>query len=95
MSIKNAYSSIFGRLRIYDIEKITIFAATLRIRGNAEVRPPNVKGTVMQTRQRRLRGSTSCSRFFYLSYLRKSYVSISRNADYISSADGLRKTPHV
>ena len=48
-SIKNAHSSIFGRLRIYDIEKITTFASTLRIRGNAEVRPPNVKGTVMQT----------------------------------------------
>lgn len=46
------------------VRKILLnFAPTLRIRGNAEVRPPNVKGTVMQTGISGYVGFTSCSRF--------------------------------
>ena len=53
----------FRHLPIAVPKFLRIFAPTLRIRGNAEVRPPNVKGTVMQTGISGYVGYTSCSRF--------------------------------
>ena len=90
MSIKIAHSSISVRMLIQPIEIFTIFAPTLRIRGSAEVRPPNVKGTVMQTSISGYVGSPHRSRFFIYHNCQKATILLGIFGIIRSSADGLR-----
>ena len=90
MSIKIANSSISARMLIQLIEIFTIFAPTLRIRGSAEVRPPNVKGTVMQTGISGYVGSPHRSRFSIYHNCQKLTLLLGIFGIIRSSADGLR-----
>lgn len=95
MSIKYAHSSISAPMVIQPTEIITIFAPTLRIRGNAEVRPPNVKGTVMQTGISGYVVSPLRSRFSIYHNCQKQTLLFGIFGIIRTSADDLRETPHV
>lgn len=85
----------FSTLALADPNFMLIFAPTLRIRGNAEVRPPNVKGTVMQTGISGYVGSPHRSRFSIYHNCQKATLLLGIFGIIRTSADDLRKTPHV
>lgn len=95
MSIKYAHSSISAPMVIQPTEIITIFAPTLRIGGSAEVRPPNVKSDRHADRHKRLRGSPLRSRFSIYHNCQKQTILFGIVGIIRTSADDLRKTPHV